>query len=70
MNFMCSVSRIVSCTLSSIFVEMFTAVSLYKGQVPAIGFAIIGRQQETVEFMLQVEEFNKSLYGVGMLFTV
>ena len=33
--------------------------------VPPIGFAIICRQQHMIKFLLEVENYDKSIYGVS-----
>ena len=38
-----------------------------QGTVPPIGFAIICKQQHIIRFLLEVEGYDKSIYGVRSL---
>ena len=37
-----------------------------QGQVPPVGFAIICRQEHIIRFLLKVEGYDKSIYGVSI----
>ena len=37
-----------------------------QGRVPPVGFAIICRQERIIRFLLEVEGYDKSIYGVSI----